>query len=363
MKRILCIAAIMIAVCAMLGGCRVSKNEGGDKTSDTSRAGEVVKVTNGQMDLEQATKVFCGMKLSDIMKHNEDGKDSKDNILYRKGRIRLSYSKKSKEGLGPIFIYQDMYMDAGNIYNCIIKGMFGAVDDVVDCRMRQMVPYEEFQDCSKEHILAVCNPCAYTLGYTEENSKVDCYAVSSEMLKKAGKEMGYSGPIKEIKTYEDSAKYSDNELSALAKKNPWRDTDRAVYVVYRPIINGKEMSSANGDLHMIYQPDLDKVIYAEGLTPWKTVSVEKKDGMISEKEAIASAKAIKQVRSDDDVEILKTEVIYSQDFSVMRKNWTLSLCYRVDMKLLNSKENQGNQAYCTVFVDAFSGERVQMWPE
>lgn len=84
--------------------------------------------------------------------------------------------------------------------------------------------------------------------------------------------------------------------------------------------------------------------------------------MISEQEAIASAKTIKQVRGDSDVQILGTELLYSQDFTVLRKNWTLSLCYRVNMKLLNRKDKKGNEAYCTALVDAFTGERVQMWP-
>lgn len=363
MKKKLCVIMIMVVVSAVLGGCRVSKVEVGSESGDTAQTGDVVKVTNGEMDIDQAIKVFCGVDPEEVWKNNEDGKETKDTIGYHKGRISLTYSKKTREGLGPLFIYEDMYMNAGNIYDVLINDIFGSRDDVADCRMRKIVPQEGFQDCSKEHILEVCNPCASTLGYTEENSKVDCYAVTSEMLKKAGKELKQSGPIKEVQTYEDYHKLSDDEYIALEKKNPWKDTDRAVYVVYRPVINGREMSALNGDLHMIYQPDMDKVLFAQGLTPWKVASVEKKEGMISEKEAITSAKAIKQIRSDADVEILGTEVIYSQDFSVMRKDWTLSLCYRVNMKLLNSKENQGNQAYSTVFVDAFSGERVQMWPQ
>lgn len=360
MKKIWCIFTLVLIVIA-LAGCQINKSEITDASGDERKTGDVVKVENGEINIEQAVRVFCGMELKEIQKYNEDG-NRKDSISCHKGKFGLSYVEKSREGLGPVFIYEDAAELAGERYMTTVEAIFGSIDDVVDCRMRKLIPDEGFPDCEKKHILGVCNPCAEALGYTSENSMVDCYAVSADMMKKKGEEIGLSGPIPEIQKLEDYSKLSQEKRTALEKKSVWRDTDRVVYVVYRPVINGRELSSTNENLHMIYQPDRDKVVYAQGLAPWKIVSIEKKDGMISEQEAIASAKTIKQVRGDSDVQILGTELLYSQDFTVLRKNWTLSLCYRVNMKLLNRKDKKGNEAYCTALVDAFTGERVQMWP-
>lgn len=362
MKKIV-LALSCICLISVLTGCQISKNEVHEDSGmvSESKTGDIIQVENGEADIEKAVEAFSGKTLKEVEKYDEDP-DDEDAVSIHKRKFSISYFKRTREGLGPDFSYADARGLMGDRYNTVINSIFGSRDDPVDCRMREIAPEEDFPDCDKEHILDVCNPGAFALGYTSENSLVDCYAISSDMLKEKGEEFGVSGPIAEIEKIEDYKKLSEEERQELEKKNPWKDTDRAVYVVYRPIINGKELASSFQNLHMIYQPDYDKVIYVDGRSPWKIASVEKKEGVISEKEAVAAAKMIWQVRQDSDVEILRTELVYSQDYTVWRENQTISLCYRVDMKLLNRKDKQGVQAYGTVLVDAFSGERVQMWP-
>jgi hypothetical protein len=151
-------------------------------------------------------------------------------------------------------------------------------------------------------------------------------------------------------------------MSKIEKNYPWSEDDRAIYLVYRPVIEEYDMVSTCCELEIVYLPENDRIVYATGEIPWTVVSVSEKDGMLTDEDVIAKAKTIKGIRKEEDVEILSCEKVYSQNIEVLQKDSTLNLCYKVDMKILNSATYQGDKAYCSVLLDAFTGEQCWMWP-
>lgn len=358
-KYIKGIAMVLVAlVCCT--GCQAKKTDSMKSDTNTESVGTIIKVENQKMSVENIVSKFLNTTLDDVKEKSSDYQE--DSFTYESGTTYLSYTEKTREGLGPVFTYKNQKDMAGEQYETLQKHLtHDHIHSVVDWGLRQVLTEEELPDCKKSDVLAICNPYAQVLGYDSENSKANLYAITLDAIEESYVKWGYKtyGPLKGLN---NKRILSSDEYEKKQKNYPWSKEDEAIYIVYRPIIHGLDMVSAYCHLEMIYVPSYHSIVYVMGEVPWKVSKTTEKGGVITQEEAISYAKSILGIRSDSDVEVAKAELVYSQDYNQLRTDWTLNLCYEVDLKILNSAQYKDDLAYKSVLVNAYTGEECVMWP-
>lgn len=346
-----CLLGIIGIVCT---GCRVKKSdivqEKGEKIS-----GEIVKVENAKGNKEKIVSQFLGISMEDLKKNASDYDEN--SFVYDKGTQELCYTDKSLEGIGPIFSYKDEYEMAGSQYETLINVLTdGHSRNLIDWGLRQIFKDDDLENCSKEEALQYCTPYAELLGYKEDNSEVEVYAITYEQIKN---QTDVYAPIKGL---ENKKILSIDELSELESDYAWSEEDEALYVVYKPIINDLIMDSEYCFLEMIYVPGYEKIVFAKGEIPWKVKEILKTEELISKERAIAEALLVNHIQKQEEVEIADAELVYSSNIEDLEKEKKLTLCWRVNIKRKDNAQYSEADAYTTTLVNAVTGEECVMWP-
>ena len=77
--------------------------------------------------------------------------------------------------------------------------------------------------------------------------------------------------------------------------------------------------------------------------------------ILPSKTAVEKVKQLHGARSDKEIKIEKTSLVYSLNWDFTREK-KASLCWRVDYELKNSAQYKGNQAFRPKLVYAVTGE-------
>ncbi|MFG6392852.1 MAG: hypothetical protein K1W24_01480 [Lachnospiraceae bacterium] len=357
-----CCISLMVS---FLSGCQMKKQA---ETSQIEAEGskdtiyETVTVKNSKGDIDKIVQKFTGDTLEEAIKNGAEFEKSygEDSIVYEKGVKFLSFSGKSKEGLGPVISYKDNYEMAGNQYYEVLSGItYSLTKNLFGTTIRNKLPGENIDGCTKEEALKYCNPYAELLGYSKDNSVAEVYALTLDSLLK-GSETGvpHYGPLKGI---DNKKPLPDDEFDKLQEKYLWTKEYEALYVVYKPYTNGLVFESSYGALEMIYAPAYEKIVYLFGEMPWIVNEKKKADKIITKEEAEKEAVTVTKAKKDN-VKIENVTMVYSQNILHLRENNSLDLCYRVDLKIENSAMYTGPKAYQSVLINAVTGEECVMWP-
>ncbi len=348
-----------------LSGCQMKKQA---ETSQIETEGsedtiyETVTVKNSKGDIDKIIQKFTGDTLEEAIKNGVELKKSygEDSITYEKGVKRLKFSGKIKEGLGPLISYEDNYEMAGWQYDSVLNGItYSLKGNLFGATIRNKLPGEDIDGCTKEEALKYCNPYAELLGYGKDNSVAEVYALTLDSLLK-GSETGvpHYGPLKGI---DNKKPLPDDEFDKLQEKYLWTKEYEALYVVYKPYTNGLVFESSYGALEMIYAPAYEKIVYLFGEMPWIVNEKKKADKIITKEEAEKEAVTVTKAKKDN-VKIENVTMVYSQNILHLRENNSLDLCYRVDLKIENSAMYTGPKAYQSILINAVTGEECVMWP-
>ena len=262
------------------------------------------------------------------------------------------------EGLGPTIVYRDEYEMAATQYENGIGWLAGSHSiNVFDYGIRKVLTEENLDNCSKEEVLEYCNPYAEVLGYNAENFEVEVYAVTIDKFNSI-EEPSYA-PFKGINNNEV---ISTEEQIEIQENYPWSKEYEAMYVIYKPHINGLLLDSYICSLTMVYVPIYGKVVYVTGDIPWTVTETTPVDSLISKEDAITETMLINNITNKDNITVDNVSLVYSTELSHIQEDNELDLCWKVDYKIENSVQYSGTDAYKTTLINAVTGEECRMWP-
>ncbi len=367
-RTVYCLCLISL----FLSGCQMKKQAETRQTeTDQAETGgskdtiyETVTVKNSKGDIDKIVQMFTGDTLEEAIKNGAEFEKSygEDSITYEKGVKFLSFSGKSKEGLGPVISYRDNYEMAGRQYYSALSGItYSLKKNLFGTTIRNKLPDENIDGCTKEEALNYCNPYAELLGYGKNNSVAEVYALTLDnLLKDSITGLPQYGPLKGIDNKELEL-LTDDEFDKLQEKYPWTKEYEALYIVYKPYINGLVFESSYGALEMVYAPAYGKIVYLMGEMPWTVNEKKKADKIITKEEAEKEAVTLTKAKKDN-VKVENITMVYSQNILHLREDNSLDLCYRVDLKIENSAMYTGPKAYQSILINAVTGEECVMWP-
>lgn len=316
---------------------------------------ETVKVDFSKADLDKIITKFTGDNLEQALKNgaepiNHNGFDA---VTYEHGTQYFSYTERTFNDLGPVVMYKDQYEMAGKQYEEVISDItYGLKStNIFGIAIRKKFPDESLDSCTKEEALNYCNQYAELLGYGPGNSTADVYAITIDKLKDTM--MPCYGPFKGI----DNKKIlSDDKMAEIQEKYPWTKEYEAMYIIYKPCLNGMLLDSIFCSMEMVYVPAYGKIVYAVGYIPWTVTGTEPlEDEIISKEEAVEEAKLLTNTADKDNIKIEDVAMVYSQNMTCLVDN-ELDLCWRVYYKIENSAEYTGAKAYKSVLINAVTGE-------
>lgn len=363
-RRIIVSVSCLCLMLVCLGGCQMKKqvDVSTEVSSDSeSTTEEMVTVENAKGDLNKIVEKFVGTTLDKAVKKGAKYETvyGGESFQYEKGTVSFSYTGKSREGLGPVIMYKNQYEMAGEQYDEAVGVISHSHDEtIIDWGLREILPDENLDDCKKEEALECCNSYAGVLGYDSENSEAEVYALTLDRLL----DDTY------FQTYAPLAGINNKKILSSDKKRrleadyPWTKEYEAMYVVYRPYINGRLMDSKFCYLEMVYVPKYKTVMYAYGQMPWVVKETSPSDSLISKEDAIAETMLINHITDEKDITVDKVLLVYSQDILQLREKNELDLCWRVDFKIENNARYSGTDAYKSILINAVTGEECVMWP-
>lgn len=347
-----------------LGGCQMKKQvDVSTRTAghDENTAEEMVAVENSQGDLNKIVGKFLGMTLEEAVKNGAEYKTlyGADSVSYEKGNISFSYAGKSREGLGPLVAYKDQYEMAGEQYEEAVSIISRRHDEnIIDWGLREVLPDENLDSCKKEEALQYCNSYAEVLGYDSGNFEVEVYALTLDKLM----DDSYLPCYPPLEGIDNTEPLSSDELRNIQGDYTWSREYEAMYLVYKPSINGHLLDSNYCILEMVYVPKYGAVVYALGQIPWTVKETYPSGPLISKEDAVAETMLLNHITEEDGITVDNVFLVYSQDILQLREKKELDLCWRVDFKIENSNRYPGADAYQSILINAVTGEKCVMWP-
>lgn len=327
--------------------------------NDKETIKEMVKVERNPGDLDKIVKKFVGISLEKAIEKGASYKEKDDSFQYENGTDFLSYAGVSQESLGPIICYENQYEMAGEQYGLAVHVInHSHRETIFDWGLRKVLPEEDLDSCSKEEALIYCNSYAELLGYDSDNSEVEVYALTLDKLQDNSYLQTYA-PLAGINNKEI---VSSDELSEMQTEYPWSKEYEAMYLIYKPYINGYLLDSAYCALEMIYVPKYETIVYAFGQMPWVVKETFPSEPIISKEEAIEKTMLLHHITDENNIVVDKVELVYSQDIVSLREESTLDLCWRVDYKMEHLLQYSGTDAYKSTLIHALTGEPCVMWP-
>lgn len=359
-KQIITILFYFCFIIIMLGGCQMKKQINVDlemSDNDKETVEEIVKVDNNKGDLNKIVEKFIGITLEQAVEEGASYQD--DSFDYKKGTVSFSYTGKSQEGLGPIILYDNQYEMAGEQYGTAINIIKHSHDEtIIDWGLRKVLPDENLDNCKKEEALIHCNSYAELLGYDSDNAEVEVYALTLDKLQ----DNSYIQTYAPLAGIDNTDILSSDELRDIQSEYPWSKEYEAMYVVYKPHINGRLLDSVYCSLEMVYVPKYETIVYAFGQMPWVIKETMPSDSLISKEDAIAKTMLLNHIRDEKNMIVDNVVLVYSQNIVDLREENTLNLCWRVDYKMENLRQYSGTDAYKSTLINAVTGERCVMWP-
>lgn len=242
--------------------------------------------------------------------------------------------------------------------------------------MRQLLPFEEIDTCSKEEVLEICAAYAQILGYGDGEAEV--YALTLDYLESTAQldssaiyagapDESYEGApdesyegvsLKQIeeertKGNEDLANEWEIERKSIYQREiPWEKKHEALYVVYRPYIHGKLMYSRNQALKMIYVPYYQQIIYVEGRKPYCEVGILRQEELISREQAVSAAMIARNMNENSNFKVRDISLVYTQGYEVTgdtRKTIAVP-SWKIDYS-----SGAGEETQATIFINAVNG--------
>ena len=360
MKRFL----LFLAGCVLCtAGCRLKKDVNLEYDQNSAQDEELfrVELSVPELEYESIGLTLLGLSaevLEDYHLSDDIAADGVDMYEYETQLLIIMH----EQGL---IEYEDEKNLAGSIYRSAVKVDFWEYTYLQE-RLRREHP-EELESCSKEEALSFCDPIAKACGYSD--SVVQTYAFSKDQLAGAGVGAPYSDyeyvSLNEI--YDLRAQGREEEAgSASAKRNGnlyhgnvWEKEHEAILVVYRNRINDKVLDMGMDSLFLVYVPSYKKVMYAAGGYPSLVKEQTGEKASLTEKEAVEEFLVYLNDDSEDDIEILNVEMVYSYRRSSGGKGLEQRFadpCWRIDYRLgetfgsLRRAEDPG-----TVIIDAIDG--------
>lgn len=362
-RRVVLSIYCMGLITVFLSGCQMKKqaNVGSEVSGDgENQSGEILKVENSKGDLEKLVQNFIGITLDEAVQNGAEYEEEngEESLTYEKGTTFFSYTGKSMEGLGPMVTYKDQYEMAAEQYETAISDLrHPHLNSIIEWGLREALPEENLDNCTKEEALERCNPYAELLGYDSENSEAEVYALTLDKLENT--ELSTYGPLK--------GKNNTNTLTAdqlrdIEKDYPWSKEYEAMYVVYKPYINGILLDSNYCQIEMVYVPKYERVVYVMAEIPWIVTKKSAVGSLISKEDAVAQAMLVNHITNEKNFKADSVTLVYSQNIVHLQEDSELDLCWRVNFKIENSAQYSGAEAYKTTLINAVTGEECGMWP-
>lgn len=330
----------MLFIMLFLGltGCQMEQSG----TTQSKQKETIYQIRQQTCNLEEAVSLFLGKTMEETKKKGAE--IEKDYYHYEDKEQSLSGGTFT-DGAGFFLNYCDYIDNAGMAYYWA-SDCYEHKYDFADWGLRKAYPEDELDACSKEEVLRYCQPYAEFMGYKEAD--VTVYAMTQEILEDVRKKFNAGAPVRGA----EKATGSDDEVANASVA--WTKEDEAYYIIYKPYLGGRIMESVSQILEIIYVPKYKKIVYANGQMPW--LADKKTEEMIlPSKTAVEKVKQLHGARSDKEIKIEKTSLVYSLNWDFTREK-KASLCWRVDYELKNSAQYKGNQAFRAKLVDAVTGE-------
>lgn len=194
-------------------------------------------------------------------------------------------------------------------------------------KLRQRMPLESLDTCSKEEVLRDAMPYIEKLGYAD--SEISVYAMTLDYLQEKAEEMSVGAPdekyqglsYQEMKEKREANPAKENKMYSLQKLKseresisekgiPWEKKHEALYIVCRPYLDGKTIYCWNQYLELIYVPYFDKIVFLR-VSPSFAIESLGEEPLISQKDAIAEVKRLKHIKEDDAFVVETVELVYS----------------------------------------------------
>ena len=232
--------------------------------------------------------------------------------------------------------------------------------------MRFDYPEEEIAACSKEEALEACRDLAEALGYREDNSEVEVYALTADALNRNYEQLFHkSGGGRPSKHYFKMDPELGVQLPDMENQKEWTEEYEAMYLAYRPVIKDRAVA-CDQELYVIYAPKYGRIVYASWSLPYLGGETVEQEPAISEEVAVKTAGMEYGVKSEDEMVLDGTRLILVQTYRDTMKpgsDGVLIPAWQVDLHLLNSVEYSGSNAYRTALVDARTGKICQVTGE
>ena len=356
----LCLISFFLSGCQMKKQVKTSKEDVTDGGSNIQY--ENVIIGHSKCDIEKVIKKCTGYTLEEALKNGakKEKINGVINILYEKDIQYFSYSERYNDVLGPGIIYKYQYEMASEQYEELLSVVASPlVNNLFGTALRKNLPGESIDGCTKEEALKYCNQYAKLFGYNPDNSLAEVYALDIDSMSKGSVTGSQSyGPLKGIN---NNKTLSFFEVRDIEEKYPWTKEYEALYVVYKPCINGLVLDSRFCSAQMVYAPAYGRVVYIEAEFPF--VLKEKRpleEKTITKEEAVAEAKLLSNTANKDNIKIEDVTMVYSLNIKHLYEDNELDLCWRVDYKIENSAAHKGAEAYKSVLINAITGEECSI---
>lgn len=376
-KRILVpitVAALLLTGCQFTKDFEVNLDDKYGVTVDENGnfIGEMLKVQLSDFDVDAALELLFGMPAEEI----EPYRESEYSADYEVGdrTFKCSYYV-NEEAYG--FVYGDFIDGAATCYTAMIPES-EYFTEYLSQSMRAFFPEENLDTCTKEEVLALCQPYAEAFGYGE--AEVSVYAMTLDCLNQFNEFynnlMSAPGPgferityevqdewsaaiLAGEKTYEEYAAMIKNGHDALSRGFEWEKKYEAMLLYYRPYWNGKIVDSRRQIMKIIYVPYYNRVIYLNGYLPYEVQESAGEQILISPDEAVNIVLANVGASSQEDIIIDQISLVYSLRFLNLElakegNFYTVNPCWRIDYTHEEYGDRFGNDNY-TMVIDAIDG--------
>ncbi len=228
-------------------------------------------------------------------------------------------------------------------------------------RLRADYPREDIDACSKEEAIEKCSDLAEALGYDSAN--IETYGMTVDALNHnyENSDAHSFGQPEEGTPEEQAERYQDTDY----KYKKWTKEYEAVYLIYRSVINGKEVDNEiNSGLRVIYAPKYKRIVHAEWSMPFYEKEKVGTISLISKDDAIQFVRGKEGTGNAEDFEISYADLVYSVSYNETLKNesHTLLPVWRIDYHIKNSARFKYNEraSYRTTLVNAITGKEFEL---
>lgn len=363
-KKIL--PVFLLCCIAFLPGCELKKKvdvtlEEGSFGPQDAAVGEVLQVENGSFEPEDVVPVFLGVSAGEAEGYIYPKYNTETNKLYETDGIMMAYTS-------DYILYTDDNDGAASCYSMICYPSSSWVWNSLGSSLRNAYPEDSLESCTREEVLAACQPYADACGYADADVQV--YAMSLEMLQKnseAKGEISAPGPGFEVVTYgeiaeaenageEEKAEAFKNQMYSATKRGiSWQKKDEAFLIIYRPYLNGLVVDSFLQRMTLIYAPQYQKVVYAEAYAPFSVLDTGDETKLISKETAVSETMLSLGAESEEDMTVNHIELVYSVRGEELAEDGTVSPCWRIDYDLKKGSEEAMHMDGGTTLINAIDG--------